>query len=269
MSLMDLLRRRRPRSFANQMSDASLPMGSAEPLDLSQEDLLAALGLESELETGSPDLESSAGPLAGLAGLMGSASMDRPSVRDAVLTKPSRVDPSRFELTDFEKALTQQKPDLLASVRGRARNAQGVPRMVGTGPQRGSGLDALYARMAQSKGGSVLSQPLDKQRLGGLTAAQSAIEMMGLVGAGSALAGANALAAPMADAAIPAGTRLFAAARAPEALERLRRAQEFFQRYKQILGNKSIDPRTVGRWQGSQSVQDALRRALEIMGEVQ
>ena len=141
--------------------------------------------------------------------------------------------------------------------------------MVGTGPQRGSGLDALYARMAQSKGGSVLSQPLDKQRLGGLQAAESAIEMMGLVGAGSALAGANALAAPMADAAIPAGTRLFEAARAPEALDRLRRAQEFFQRYKQILGNKSIDPRTVGRWQGSQSVQDALRRALEIMGEVQ
>ena len=205
MSLMDLLRRRRPRSFANQMSDASLPMGSAEPLDLSQEDLLAALGLESELETGSPDLESSAGPLAGL---MGSASMDRPSVRDAVLTKPSRVDPSRFELTDFEKALTQQKPDLLASVRGRARNAQGVPRMVGTGPQRGSGLDALYARMAQSKGGSVLSQPLDKQRLGGLKAAQSAIEMMGLVGAGSALAGANALAAPMADASLPATARI-------------------------------------------------------------
>lgn len=210
MSLMDLLRRRRPRSFANQMSDASLPMGSAEPLDLSQEDLLAALGLESELETGSPDLESSAGPLVGLAGLMGSASMDRPSVRDAVLTKPSRVDPSRFELTDFEKALTQQKPDLLASVRGRARNAQGVP-----GPQRGSGLDVLYKRMAQSKGGSVLSQPLDKQRLGGLKAAESAIEMMGLVGAGSALAGANALAAPMADASIPATARILKDLRNP------------------------------------------------------
>lgn len=210
MSLMDLLRRRRPRSFANQMSDASLPMGSAEPLDLSQEDLLAALGLESELETGSPDLESSAGPLAGLAGLMGSASMDRPSVRDAVLTKPSRVDPSRFELTDFEKALTQQKPDLLASVRGRARNTPEVP-----GPQRGSGLDALYARMAQSKGGSVLSQPLDKQRLGGLKAAQSAIEMMGLAGAGSALAGANALAAPMAEASIPATARILKDLRNP------------------------------------------------------
>jgi hypothetical protein len=211
MSLMDLLRRRRPRSFANQMSDASLPMGSAEPMDLSQEDLLAALGLESELETGSPDLESSAGPLAGLAGLMGSASMDRPSVREAVLTKPSRIDPSRFELTDFEKALTQQKPDPLASVRGRARNAQGVPRMV----ERGSGLDALYARMAQSKGGSVLSQPLDKQRLGGLKAAESAIEMMGLAGGGAALAGAGALAAPMAEASIPATARILKDLRNP------------------------------------------------------
>lgn len=268
MSLMDLLRRRRPRSFANQMSDASLPMGSAEPMDLSQEDLLAALGLESELETGSPDLESSAGPLAGLAGLMGSASMDRPSVREAVLTKPSRIDPSRFELTDVEETLTQTPPNLLASVRGKTRNAPVTARMSGTGPQRGSSLDDLYARMAQSKGGSVLSQPLDKQRLGGLKAAERAIETMGLIGTGAAYAGPGAMVTSMGEAAIPASTRLFAAARAPEALERLRRAQEFFQRYKQILGNKSIDPRTVGRWQGSRSVQDALQRALEIMGEV-
>lgn len=207
MSLMNLLRRRRPRSFANQMSKASLPMGSAEPLDLSQEDLLAALGLESELKTGSPDLASSAGPLAGLAGLMGSASMNRPSVREAVLAKPPRVDPSRFELTDFEKTLTQTPPNLLASVRGRTRNAPTTARMSGTGPQRGFSLDDLYARMAQSKGGSVLSRPLDKQRLGGLKAAESAIEMMGLAGAGSALAGANALAAPMADASLPATAR--------------------------------------------------------------
>lgn len=208
MSLMNLLQRRRPRSFANRMSNASLPMGSAEPLDLSQEDLLAALGLENKLETGSPNLESSAGPLMGVTGLMGRASMDRPSVREAVLTKPSRIDPSRFELTDFEKTLTQTPPNLLASVRGKTRTAPAIARMSGTGPQRGSSLDDLYARMVQSKGGSVLSRPLDKQRLGGLKAAQSAIEMMGLAGAGSALAGANTLAAPMADASLPATARI-------------------------------------------------------------
>ena len=260
MSLMDLLRRRKTRSFSNEMGS---PLGE---MRAPRVDLMAP-----EDEDPAP---LDAQQLTTLAELLHGASMDtperpapRPSVRTAVLTKPG---PDRFALTDEEKALTSRGPaPILRTPSAGTSKPLNVPirtRMSAGAPRRSS-LDDLYGQMARSRGGSVLSQPLDKKRLGGLRAANSLVELLGLVGAGAATQGALGLAAPLADAGLPASARVFEAMRTPQALAQLQRAQDFFLRYKDVLNNPSLNPQTVARWQGSRPVQDALQRAMEISAQ--
>lgn len=94
MSLMDILRRRQPRSFSNQLSEASLPTGEMVPADMPE---LDAVPLEAQ-------------QLQLLAALMQGVQADAPALAPAAprARSAARVPAARLALTDFERELTSR-----------------------------------------------------------------------------------------------------------------------------------------------------------------